>query len=252
MTGSDGWVLDLDGVIWLDDRPLPGAAAAVAELQRQADVVFVTNNSRLRVADQEAKLASMGIDATGSVITSAQAVVALLEPGQRVLLAGGPGVAEALAGADVEIVRRDHRGVDAVVIGIHDDFDYAELTEITRAVRHGARLLATNDDVSFPTPTGLVPGNGALVAAAEAATGARAGIAGKPHAPIADLVRQRLGTTGVVVGDRPDTDGLFAQRLDYRFALVLSGVTTADDLPVEPRPDVVSPSLGALVSSWSW
>jgi len=242
-------VIDLDGVIWLDDQVIPGAAAAVAALQQRSAVVFVTNNSRLRVADQEAKLASMGIDAAGSVITSAQAVVDLLAPSDRVLMAAGPGVAEALVGAGIEYVERSDAPVDAVVVGIHQGFDYAELTQITRAVHRGARLLATNDDVSFPTPEGLVPGNGALVAAAEAATGVAAEVAGKPHAPIAALVQRRLGDTGVVVGDRPDTDGRFAQTLGYDFALVLSGVTRATDLPVDPRPHTVADSLAALVAT---
>ncbi|MDH3708079.1 MAG: HAD-IIA family hydrolase [Acidimicrobiia bacterium] len=242
-------MLDLDGVIWLDDHALSGAADAVAQLQSSGEVVFVTNNSRLEVGAQESKLARMGIDAAGAVITSAQSVVDLVESGQRVLVAAGPGVIEALTDADVEIVQRDHRGVDAVVIGIHDDFDYAELTEITRAVRAGARLLATNDDVSFPTPGGLVPGNGALVAAAEAATGVRATVAGKPHEPIAAMVRRRLGSTGVVVGDRPDTDGRFAETLGYDFALVMSGVTSPDDLPVTPSPRWVADDLAALVAA---
>ncbi|MGI9603451.1 MAG: HAD-IIA family hydrolase [Acidimicrobiales bacterium] len=244
-----GWVIDLDGVIWLDDRPLPGVAEAVATLQRRGEVVFVTNNSRDRVVDQENKLGSMGINASGAVITSAQAVVALVGPGERVLMAAGPGVAEALHEAEVDAASRRDGPVDAVVLGIHRDFDYDELTLITRAVRGGARLLATNDDVSFPTPTGLVPGNGALVAAAEAATGVAAVVAGKPHEPVAALVRERLGDVGVVIGDRPDTDGRFAVTLGYEFALVLSGVTDRGDLPVDPQPLVVANDLAELVAS---
>lgn len=243
-------MIDLDGVIWLEDEPIPGSAAAVAALQRAADVVFVTNNSRLTVGEQEAKLASMGIDAHGAVITSAQAVATMVRPGERVLMAAGPGVAEALAGADVEVVQRQAGPVDAVVIGIHDDFDYAELRLITTAVRSGARLLATNDDASFPTPHGLVPGNGALVAAAETASGVTATVAGKPHAPVADLVRRRLGPHGMVVGDRPDTDGRFAAALEYRFGLVLSGVTGADAVPADPAPAVVAADLATLVADF--
>ena len=51
----------------------------------------------------------------------------------------------------------------------------------------------------------------------------------------------------MVIGDRPDTDGAFAGALGWRFALVLSGVTAAADLPVEPSPDVVAVDLAALV-----
>ena len=79
------------------------------------------------------------------------------------------------------------------------------------------------------------------------AAGVEPEVAGKPHQTMADLVRARLGPDGTVVGDRADTDGLFARRLGYRFALVLSGVTTTADLPVQPEPDEVAASLADLV-----
>jgi 4-nitrophenyl phosphatase len=107
--------------------------------------------------------------------------------------------------------------------------------------------VATNDDATYPTPDGPIPGGGSLVAAVAYATGVTPIVAGKPHGPMADLVRAAGGDEGTVVGDRPDTDGAFARRLGYRFALVLTGVTARDDLPVEPEPDVVGDSLAALV-----
>lgn len=61
------------------------------------------------------------------------------------------------------------------------------------------------------------------------------------------LLRDRLGADGIVVGDRSDTDGLFAHALGYRFALVLSGVTTAADLPVRPAPWAIADDLLTLV-----
>jgi HAD superfamily hydrolase (TIGR01450 family) len=240
------WVLDLDGVVWLGDQPIPGAAEAVGTLRARGErVLFATNNSFARLAEQEAKLERFGIPARGDVLTSAMAAARLVEAGERALVCGGPGIAEALEGRKATPVRDGD--ADAVVVGFHRDFDYERLRVAVRAVQRGARLIATNDDATYPTPDGPIPGGGAIVAAVSYASGVRPVVAGKPHAPMAALVREVGGETGTVVGDRPETDGAFARTLGYRFALVLSGVTDETDLPVEPAPDTVAPSLAALV-----
>ena len=247
------WVLDLDGVVWLADRPIPGAAEAVARLRDAGErVVFVTNNSGPLVADQEAKLAGFGIDAAGSVVSSAMAAARLVAPGQRALVCGGPGVVEALEARGAVPVQPDDTSateVDAVLVGFHREFDYERLRVAAAAVRAGARLIGTNDDATYPTPEGPVPGGGAILAAVVAGSGVDPIVAGKPYQPMADLVRDRVGRDGVVVGDRPSTDGLFARVLGFRFALVLSGVTSEADLPVDPAPDVVAADLAALVDA---
>jgi len=238
------WALDLDGVVWLGEEPIPGAADAVARLQARGEaVVFVTNNSAVPVGEVEAKLARHGIDAAGMVLTSAMAAAERVDPGEVALVCAGPGVDEALAARGVRTVREGE--ADVVVVGFHRDFDYGRLQAASAAVRAGARLLATNDDATYPTPEGLIPGGGAILAAVSTASGVVAEVAGKPHRPMADLLRHRVGDEGVMVGDRPETDGRFAVALGYRFALVLSGVTTA--LPVEPEPDVVAAHLAELV-----
>ena len=241
------WLLDLDGVIWLAGLPIPGSADAVARLRERGErVCFVTNNSSQTVADQEAKLAAFGIPATGDVLTSAMAAALLLQPGQRALVAGGPGVVEALERRRVEVVRTGD--ADAVVVGFHLDFDYGRLRAASDAVLHGARLIGTNDDPTYPTPEGPIPGGGAILAAVATATGVEPVVAGKPHAPMAGLVRELAGNgPHVVVGDRPSTDGLFAVTLGATFGLVLSGVTSDDDLPVTPDPDWIAPDLATMV-----
>ncbi|MET0903017.1 MAG: HAD-IIA family hydrolase [Acidimicrobiales bacterium] len=240
------YALDLDGVVWLAEEPIPGAAEAVARLRGAGhDVVFVTNNSSQPVRDVESKLAAQGIPAEGDVITSAMAAAALVEPGECVLVCAGPGVVEALEQRGAVAVRDGD--ADAVMVGFHLDFDYERLRIASRAVRRGARLLATNADASYPTPQGPIPGGGAILAAVVVATGMEAVVAGKPHAPMAGLVRARLGDAGVMVGDRPDTDGLFARVLGYRFALVHTGVTPAG-VPVDPEPDLVARDLATLVA----
>jgi len=132
-------------------------------------------------------------------------------------------------------------------VGFHRDFDYGRLDAASWAVRHGARLIGTNDDPTYPTPEGPIPGGGAILAAVVTASGAEPVVAGKPNPPLADLVRDRLGPSGIVVGDRPSTDGAFAAVLGWRFGLVLTGVTTAP--PVDPAPDVVAADLAALVDA---
>jgi 4-nitrophenyl phosphatase len=239
------YALDLDGVVWLAEDPIPGAPEAVARLRATGEpVVFVTNNSSQPVAVVEAKLARHGIPAEGAVVTSAMAAAALVEPGERVLVCAGPGVDEAVVSRGATpVVDGD---ADAVMVGFHRDFDYERLRIAATAVRHGARLLATNDDATYPTPAGPIPGGGAILAAVVTATGVTPVVAGKPNAPMADLVRARLGEHGVMVGDRPDTDGRFARVLGYRFALVHSGVTLADEV-VDPVPDLVAADLVTLV-----
>ena len=116
-----------------------------------------------------------------------------------------------------------------------------------KAVLGGARVLATNDDVTFPAHDGLRPGAGSLLAALVAATGVTPEKAGKPYGPMCDLVRELAGDDGTMVGDRPDTDGRFARALGWRWSLVLSGLVGPDDLPVDPEPDSVNVDLLAAV-----
>ena len=242
------WLLDLDGVVWLADVPIPGSVDAIAALRDRGErVVFLTNNSSATVAEYLAKLTGLGIPAeAGDLITSAQAAARMLEPGSTALVCAGPGVDEALAARGVATVRAGK--ADAVVVGWHRDFDYGRLTAAFLAVKGGARFIATNDDATYPMPDGLVPGGGAIVAAVAYATGATPAFAGKPYPPVVELTRERVATINVMVGDRPSTDGLMARALGVPFALVLSGVTTPTDLPVEPRPAVIASNLAELVA----
>jgi 4-nitrophenyl phosphatase len=202
--------------------------------------------SRLTVSEQEAKLARHGIDAEGRVVTSAMAAATMIEPGERALVIGGPGVVEALGRRDVEIVPAG-TACDVVVVGMDPAFDYDDMKAATLAIRDGARFVATNHDPTFPTPEGLVPGAGAIVAAIEVATGTAATVCGKPHRPMVDLVHDLVGAEGIVVGDRADTDGAFAVALGFGFALVFSGATSLSDLPVEPAPVHTAADLASLV-----
>ncbi len=247
------WVLDLDGVVWLGDAPIPGAAEAVERLRDAGETVaFVTNNSFTRRSSVIEKLARHGIDAGDLVLTSAMAAATLIEPGTRVMVCAGPGVLEELGRRGCETIDASDPdaagwGAEAVVVGFHRTFDYRRMQVASTAVRDGARLIGTNTDSTYPTPDGPIPGAGSILASITTASGRRAELAGKPHQPMARLVRATIGDTGIVVGDRADTDGAFAVAMGFRFGLVLSGVTSAADLPTDPPADLVADDLLSLV-----
>jgi len=236
---------DLDGVVWLAHHPIPGSVEAIARLRAAGHrVLFVTNNSSARVAAQEAALANIGIEAVGDVLTSALAAAQLVLPGERALVCGSDGIVEALERRGVHVV--DSPDVDAVVVGWHRTFDYDGLTRAANAVMRGARLIGTNDDATYPTPDGPIPGGGSILAAVRTACGVEPVVAGKPHEPMAVLVRATVGADAarraVMVGDRPSTDGRFALTLGCRYAHVQSGVTPAGTV-FEPHPDIEAADL---------
>lgn len=245
------WAVDLDGVVWLAGKALPGSAEAVRRLRQAGQrVAFLTNNSGPRLEDHLSALAAIGIEcAPSDLVTSAQAAASMVEEGTRVCVVGAEGIFEALAGRGAQVVPPTE-APEAVVVGRTVALDYSELAAAAAALREGARFIATNTDATFPSEGGLLPGAGAIVAFLATASGRRPEVAGKPHGPMAGLVRGRFGHLDVVAGDRPDTDGLFARRCGAVFGLVLSGVTKREDLPTEPAPDLVAEHLLGLVEQW--
>ena len=247
---------DLDGVVWRGDEPIRDAATAISALcDAGFRVAFVSNNSSQPVDEVSAKLAAAGVRAlSDDVITSAVSAATLLasalDPGSPVLACAGPGVVQALEAAGLRAVTREPAA--AVVVGFHREFDYDELVRASAAVRNGARFVATNLDATYPVPGGMIPGSGAIAAAVATASGRAPEVAGKPERPMVDLIRARFGSSGLVVGDRPSTDGALAEALGWPFALVLSGVTQRDAPPggesiPEPPPPFVADDLAALV-----
>ena len=244
------WILDLDGVVWLADDVIPGVPEAVERLRGAGhSVLFLTNNSSQKIGYLVDKFEGMGIPVDpAEIVTSAQAAASMLEPGSTALVCAADGVREALVERGVEAV--DEGPADAVIVGFHTDFDYGRLNAAYQAVRGGARLIGTNADTTYPTPDGPIPGGGALLASVAAAAGVEPEVAGKPYRPMADTVRDRIGDAtddGVVVGDRPDTDGLMAGLLGLPFALVFTGVTSEDEAPFDPEPAMTAPDLATLV-----
>lgn len=238
---------DLDGVVWRGASVIAGVPESIAAMREAGwQVNFVTNNSSTRLADQEQKLCSMGIPAIGNVVTSAQAAAALIAPVETVLACSGPGVIEAVQkrGARVVDVRDalldnafNPSHIDAVIVGMHRDFCFDFLHMGLSCLLAGARLIGTNDDATFPSEFEILPGGGSLVASFAYASRCTPVMAGKPHQAMAQLVQTLAGSTPVarqiMVGDRPDTDGVFAQRLGIAYAQVWSGVQEKCAGPVD-------------------
>jgi HAD superfamily hydrolase (TIGR01450 family) len=243
---------DLDGVVWRGDDPIPGAAEGVAALRADGRrVVFVTNNSSGTRSDYAKKLVGCGVpagpdDVLSSAMAAAQLLAGDLAPGSRVLACSGPGVTEALD--DVGLVAVEAAPAAAVVVGWHRDFNFDRLAAASDAIRRGARFIATNIDPTYPSADGVLPGNGALVAAVQTASGHEPEIAGKPYASMVTLVLGVCGAHGVMIGDRPSTDGVFAAALGWPFGLVLSGIAgrAGEEAIPDPAPPFVAADLGVL------
>ena len=230
---------DLDGVVWLAHQAIPGSVRAIASLREAGiRVVFVTNNSFSTYEEQVAALSSIGIPAEGDIVTSAMSAATAMKSGWRVLVCGGRGLIEEIGRVTNDVVVAYNEPMtagdfDAVVVGFHREFNYQVLTDALTAVRGGAVLIGSNDDSTYPTPNGPIPGGGSILAAIEKASGVTPTVTGKPYGPMAKLVRELCGDVApeemVMIGDRSDTDGGFAKVLGARFAMVLSGVMDAAD-----------------------
>src|SRR4051794_3614792 len=255
-------LLDLDGVVYVGPDAVPGAADAIAHAARLGlRSVYVTNNASRPPAAVAAHLRELGIPAdTADVVTSAQLAAGILAgrlPARSaVLVVGGEGLEVALDAEGLRPVHRldDARDVRAVVQGFAPAVGWADLAEGARAVRSGLPWVATNLDLTVPTPHGTAPGNGALVDAIAAAGGRRPDeIAGKP---MPGAFRDAAARTGsrrpLVVGDRLDTDLEGARAARIPGLLVLTGITGVSELLAAApgvRPDLVGRDLGALLAA---
>lgn len=191
----------------------------------------MTNNSSMTHEHLVDRFSRAGIETGGRLLTSSDAAASLVPAGASVLVGGEEGVMDALRARDCDPVGvrevlsgSDRLRFDAVVVGIHRFFDYLGLTVLARHVRAGARFIATNDDPTYPSPDGLLPGGGSIVAAVAAAAGRPPEVAGKPHPAMVSALRERLGggSPSWVIGDRTSTDGRFAAALGSHFAHVAS------------------------------
>ncbi len=244
------WILDLDGVVWRGNQIIEGSSEAISRLSGMGQsVYFVTNNSLLTPSEYVKKMSSFGIIAEEKrIFTSGMAAASMIEQSDKVyLIGGGNGLKEAVQDRGIEIVD-DPDAVDAVILGWDPGITFEKITVAMRAIRGGARYIATNADPTYPNPDGLLPGTGCLAAAVSIASGVEPMYAGKPNPAIVSLISPFLSGDDVMVGDRLTTDGLFARVLGVHFGLVLTGVNesySASDVAVSTT---ISRNLLSLVT----
>lgn len=243
---------DLDGVVYLGETLVPGADQAITTLRREGwKVLFATNNASRGpggAAQKIARLTGLQVDPDDTV-SSAQAAGRWMRENYRggsALVLGGSGIYEALAANGISTDAPDNP--DAVVVGLTMDLSYENIKQCALAIRAGAVLVATNVDPSYPTPEGLWPGAGSLVAAVATAADAEPIVTGKPHQPMIDLISEKLvGERVIIVGDRPDTDLAMGRSAGWTPVGVLSGVVSSmAEIPNEIAPDMVLNSIAEL------
>jgi len=247
-------LLDMDGVLYRGRQVIPDAPAFVQGLE-QAGIryLMVTNNSSRPARKVAEQLAQMGLLVRSKdILTSAEAtaiyMTAHAPAGSRVYVIGGPGLQEAMHDAGFVVTEASP---DYVIVGIDRQLTYDKLRIGCMAIRRGAKFIASNPDRTFPAEEGIVPGAGAIVAALEACTDVAPQVIGKPARPILDIALARLGAEPArtaVVGDRLDTDILGGINAGLTTILVLTGVSTREELARSPyQPDYVFDDLTTLV-----
>jgi glycerol 3-phosphatase-2 len=249
----DALLFDLDGTIYRGEEVIPGASNAVdAAHANGTKVRFVTNNASRGPDEVASHLTRIGIRATPEeVSTSAQAAAAVLaeklQPGTTVLVIGTEALVHEVELRNLRTTRVHGDEVQAVVHGLNKDTSWRDLAEACLSIRAGALWVACNVDPTLPTERGALPGNGALVAALKVATSSEPIVAGKPAIPLMDEAQRSADARNpLVIGDRLDTDiaGAVAAGLDS--LLVLTGVSTAQDLldaPEDMRPTFLARDL---------
>ncbi len=245
-----GLILDMDGVLYQGNEPLGDLPRLFAGIKEKGlRVIMATNNAIRNIDEHLAKMKSFGVELEPwQIINTIQVVEAILK---RHFPHGGPiyGVVtpSTMAALEKAGYYNDEKNAQAVIVGLDRALTYEKLEIATLLVRAGKMYIGTNPDASFPTPRGLIPGAGSVIAAVTTASGVQPLFAGKPEPAMYEISMERLGSTPettLAIGDRLDTDILGGNRAGCRTGLVMSGVTSAAELAAwEPKPDLVADTL---------
>ena len=245
--------MDMDGVLVHEEHLVPGADRFVAELRGAGTPFLVlTNNSIYTPRDLQARLRLTGLDVPSEAIwTSALATARFLDgqrPGGTAYVVGEAGLTTALHDVGYVLSERDP---DYVVLGETRTYSFEAITRAIRLVAAGARFIATNPDATGPSPQGLLPATGSVAALVTRATGVSPYYVGKPN-PL--MMRSALRAIDahseetVMIGDRMDTDVIAGLEAGLRTVLVLTGITSPDEVERFPyRPTRVVDSVADLV-----
>lgn len=232
-------LIDMDGVLWEGNRPLPGLVEFFAALRaNHIRFILATNNASQTPEQYLNKLAGFGVTvARDNILTSAQATALYLRGltpnGARVFVIGEAGLRQALTEQGFTLSGLWEADAQYVVVGMDRTLNWDKLATATLNIRAGAKFIGTNPDRTIPVEQGIVHGNGAILAALQTATDVAPLIIGKPEPTMYRIAMQRLGVgpaETIAIGDRLDTDILGAVRAGLRSVLVLSGVSTHADV----------------------
>jgi NagD protein len=247
------WLMDMDGVLVREEQAIPGADAFLGRLrERDTPFLVLTNNSIYTRRDLAARLAASGLQVPEeSIWTSALATATFLEdqrPNGSAFVIGESGLTTALHEAGYTMTER---APDYVVLGETRTYSFERITHAIRLVARGARFIATNPDVTGPSPDGPLPATGSVAALISRATGVEPYFVGKPN-PL--MMRSALNAidahseTTAMIGDRMDTDIVAGLEAGLETILVLTGVTTRADAERHPfRASRVVDSVAELV-----
>ncbi len=245
LRSKKGFICDMDGVIYRGKMLLPGVKEFVEWLNREGkSFLFLTNSSQRSPKELRQKLLRMGLDVgVEHFYTSALATARFLKKQKEdatAFIIGDTGLINALY--EVGITMNDI-DPDYVIIGETYSYDFQSISKAVSLVNRGAKLIATNSDITGPSENGIFPACGALVAPIEVATGKKAYFMGKPN-PL--MMRTGLKLIGVhsdeavMIGDRMDTDIIAGLETGLETVLVLSGCTAAEEIENYPyRPTYI-------------
>ena len=247
----DGFLVDLDGVVWLGHEMIPGAAGTLNSLVAdRKPVAFVTNSPRLSPAEQAEVLRKGGVEVNEErVITAGTTLIAAaienFGPNPRVIATGTDSFLAQLEAAGIELLpHSEWKAAEAVLVSGHPGFDYDELKATSMAARAGAMLAATGRDPTMPMPDGYWPGTGSILAAIETASGRKGVVTGKPERRIFEAGLKAIGADAsmrvAMIGDRADTDVGGAQ------AAGIDGILVGDNEAPGVKPDHVIADLTGL------
>lgn len=255
LRNKEGFICDMDGVIYCGNRLLPGVKDFVEWLYREdKKFLFLTNSSGYSQKELQQKLCRMGLEVDEShFYTSALATAKFLasqSPGCGAYVIGEPGLFKALYDAGITVNNVDP---EYVVIGETSNYNYDSICQAVRHVFNGAKLIATNSDLTYPTEAGIAPACGALLAPIEATTKRKAYYVGKPNPLMMRTGLKMLGVhseNAVIIGDRMDTDIVAGIESGLDTVLVLSGVTSRETMEQYPyRPRLVLHHVGEIIDT---
>lgn len=243
MNNIKNLILDMDGVLWRGNEPMPGLADFFDTL-RQHGIGFVmaTNNASKTPQQYVAKLAQFGVTVSeAQIFTSAEATGDYLqhtyEPGVKAFVVGDVGLVTAVRSRHFQLLSVDEvmGGETAVfvVAGFNPNATYPQLAAGALLIQKGAHFIGTNPDLTFPSEYGPLPGAGSFLAFLQAATGVEPVVIGKPGPLIFQMAMAKLGGTPqntAMVGDRLETDIAGGKAAGIQTILVLSGISQLDDV----------------------